>query len=119
MAGTTRSWQRRYVSSAFFVLNGVVLTLGLLFYPICRAIPWPEVFNVSSPQAVAEAGPASAVFVGCMLIGVPLALVNLSGLAIRKGSSATSGRLSVAYWHLAASCWRSSCGWVCHGWWPR
>jgi O-antigen/teichoic acid export membrane protein len=67
---------RRYVSSGFFVLVAVIVVLGVLFVPLYSAVPWASLFNVSSHKAVAEAAPATAVFVGCMLIGVPMEIVN-------------------------------------------
>jgi O-antigen/teichoic acid export membrane protein len=76
---------KRYVSSAFFVLVLVVAALGVLFVPLYAAIPWPSAFNVSSHRAVAEAGPATAVFVGCMLVGVPLELVNRVQAGYQEG----------------------------------
>src|SRR5208337_4634406 len=57
--------EQKYVSSAFFVLFGIaVFLLGLfgLAYPF---VPWPRVFNVSSPLAAREAGPAVVVFLVC------------------------------------------------------
>ena len=66
----------RYVSSAFLVLLGIAaLLLALLFlaYPF---VPWQRVFNVSSPLAVREAGPAVFVFLLCFLLNIPLDVVQ-------------------------------------------
>lgn len=66
----------RYVSSAFFVLIGVIVALAVLFVPLYKVVPWASLFNVSSHRAVSEAAPATAVFVGCMLAAVPMEIVN-------------------------------------------
>jgi O-antigen/teichoic acid export membrane protein len=68
--------EQKYVSSAFFVLFGIaVFLLGLfgLAYPF---VPWPRVFNVSSPLAAREAGPAVVVFLLCFLLNMPLGVVQ-------------------------------------------
>ena len=61
-----------YVSSAFFMLTGVAVIIGLAFALIYSHIPWARLFNVTSPLAVQEAGPAMAVFVACFTLNLPL-----------------------------------------------
>lgn len=70
-----REGAARSVSSAFYLLLAIALGLAcalLLAYPW---VPWARVFNVRTPEAVAEAGPAMAVFAGWFLIGLPLSVV--------------------------------------------
>jgi O-antigen/teichoic acid export membrane protein len=76
---------RTYISSAFFLLVGLSLTLGLLFLLVQSWVPWARVFNVASPLAVKEAGPATAVFVGCFLVSVPLGIVQRVQSGYQRG----------------------------------
>ena len=66
----------RYVSSAFFVLLGITALFLGIFAGVYHFIPWPRVFNVSSPIAVHEAGPAVIVFLICFLANIPLDVVQ-------------------------------------------
>jgi O-antigen/teichoic acid export membrane protein len=73
------------VSSAFFMLFGVAVLFalgGIVAYPL---VSWARVFNVTSPQAVAEAGPAVAVFVSCFLVSMPLGVVERVQLGLQQG----------------------------------
>jgi O-antigen/teichoic acid export membrane protein len=67
---------RRYVSSAFFMLSGVSLLLLIIFAVVYRWVPWYRLFNVHSATAIAESGPAMAIFFGCFLVNIPLGTVN-------------------------------------------
>ncbi len=66
----------RYVSSGFFMLAAVALVLLAGFALAYPAISWPRVFNVHSQQAIREAGPAIAVFIGCFAANLPLGVVR-------------------------------------------
>jgi len=65
----------REVSTAVILLFTVAATLGLAFLIAYPHIDWARVYNVTSPQAGAEAGPATAAFVGCILANLPLGVV--------------------------------------------
>lgn len=80
-----RETARRYVSSAFFVLFSIAALLAALFAVIYPWVPWARVFNVYSSQAVAEAGPAVAVFVGCFLAGIPLSIARQTQIGYQEG----------------------------------
>ncbi len=80
-----REGMARAVSSAFFLLAAVAALLGLGFALIYAAVPWPRVFNVASPQAAAEAGPAVAVFLACFALGLPLGVVQKAQLGAQEG----------------------------------
>ncbi len=71
-----RELARRYVSSAFFMLSGVSLLLLVIFGIVYPWVPWYRLFNVHSAIAIAESGPAMAVFFGCFLVSIPLGIVN-------------------------------------------
>ena len=76
---------RTYISSAFFLLLTLAVSLGLLFFLVQRWVPWPRVFNVSSPLAVLEAGPAAVAFVGCLLLSAPLGIVQRVQTGYQRG----------------------------------
>ena len=67
---------KKYVSSSFLMLSSVAIALAFCFANTYQWIPWIKVFSVTSSQAMAEAGPAMAVFVGCFLVNMPLGIVN-------------------------------------------
>jgi len=80
-----REAARRYVSSAFLMLSAVGALLALSFALIYPWIPWRGVFNVSSPKAVAEAGPAMTVFICCFLANMPLGIVQRAQMGYQEG----------------------------------
>src|SRR6185437_10473641 len=55
------------------------------FSAIYPWFPWQKIFNVHSPQAIAEAGPAMAVFFVCFLINTPLGIVNRIQMGYQQG----------------------------------
>lgn len=65
----------RAISSAYVVLTIIAIALGLIFLILYPHIPWMRIFNVSSPLAIAESGPAVAVFIVCFLLNIPLSLI--------------------------------------------
>ena len=71
-----RELARRYVSSAFFMLSSVSLLLLIVFGIVYPWVPWYRLFNVHTAVAIAESGPAMAVFFGCFLVSLPLGIVN-------------------------------------------
>ncbi len=75
----------RSVSSAFFMLTGVALLIGVGFLLISQFVAWPDVFNVSSATARAEVGPAVVVFVVCFVVNLPLAVVDRTQRGYQDG----------------------------------
>ena len=65
----------REVSTAVILLFTVAATLGVAFLLAYPHIDWARIYNVTSPEAGAEAGPATAAFVGCILANLPLGVV--------------------------------------------
>jgi len=65
----------REVSTAFILLLAVATTLGVAFLLAYPHVDWGRVYNVTSPQAGAEAGPATAAFIVCILANLPLGVV--------------------------------------------
>ena len=76
---------RRYVSSAFYMLLGVMTILGLTFAVVYPLVPWPRVFNVVSSDAAAVAGPATAVVLILTLVGLPLSIVESTRAGFQEG----------------------------------
>jgi O-antigen/teichoic acid export membrane protein len=80
-----REMAREYVSSTFFMLLGVAAFLGILAAASYPWISWSRAFNVSSPEAAAEAGPAVAAFFACFLVSMPLGVVQRVQLGYQEG----------------------------------
>lgn len=75
----------RYVSSGFFALLGVAITIligAVLVYP---HIEWQKWFNVTSPMAVREAGPTLLVLVACVAVNIPLNVTQRVQLGFQEG----------------------------------
>ncbi len=66
----------RYVSSGFFMLFAVALVILVGFALAYPLIPWQRVFNVKSPLAIQEAGPAMGIFMACFAVNLPLGVVQ-------------------------------------------
>jgi O-antigen/teichoic acid export membrane protein len=75
----------RFVSSGFFMLIAVALLILAGFAAVYPFIPWERVFNVQSPRAIQEAGPAIAVFIVCFLANLPLGVVRQVQLGYQEG----------------------------------
>jgi O-antigen/teichoic acid export membrane protein len=75
----------RYVSSGFFMLAALALLILGGFAVAYPFIPWSWIFNVKSPLAMKEAGPAMAVFLACFAVGLPLGVVQRVQLGYQEG----------------------------------
>jgi O-antigen/teichoic acid export membrane protein len=75
----------RYVSSAFFMLAGIALAIGTIFVIFSSKISWSWFLNISSPQAVNEAGPAITVFLACFLVNLPLGVIQRIQIGYQEG----------------------------------
>jgi len=80
-----REAAREYVSSALFMLSGIAAVVLVCFISIYPVVPWTRVFNLSSPQAMAEAGPAVAVFIGCFALNLPLGVTQKVQMGYQEG----------------------------------
>ncbi len=83
-----REEARRSVASVFYLLAGmalVVIGTSALAYPF---VPWSRIFNVHSPLAATEAGPASIAFVVCTALCMPLGIVQRIQLGYQEGFQA-------------------------------
>lgn len=80
-----RETAAQYVSGAFGMLAGISLLLALIFGLLYPFIPWPRLFNVTSAQAIAEAGPAVLVFFFCFLLKQFLSLIDNIQIGYQEG----------------------------------
>jgi O-antigen/teichoic acid export membrane protein len=80
-----RAAARTSVSSAFFMLLGVVVVVLALFAALYVVIPWETVFKVTSPLAIREAGPAVAIFVACFALNLPADVVQRVQMGYQEG----------------------------------
>jgi O-antigen/teichoic acid export membrane protein len=76
---------RRYVSTSAVMLSSLAVLLALLLGLIYASVPWRLLLNLSSAQAVSEAGPAAAILVGCFLIGIPMGIVQRIQMGYQEG----------------------------------
>jgi len=80
-----REAARRAISTAAAMLTTIATIAVVVFGVAYFFIPWARVFNVVTPTAVAEAGPASAVLFGAFALGLPLGIVGQVQLAHQSG----------------------------------
>jgi O-antigen/teichoic acid export membrane protein len=84
--GRERQDQARHaISSAFWILtitSSALFMCGLAAYPFLD-VAW--IFNVTSPRAVQEAGPALGIFALCFILQLPLGAVRGAQSGLQKG----------------------------------
>jgi O-antigen/teichoic acid export membrane protein len=76
---------RRQVASGTAMLVLVAAGLGAIFAAVYPFVDWAAVFNVSTPTARAAAAPAVAAFVVCLLVNLPLSLVQRVQFGFQEG----------------------------------
>jgi O-antigen/teichoic acid export membrane protein len=76
---------RKCISSAFFLLIWISVSLAFLFALIYPYVGWDQFFNVSSSIARKEAGPAVATFLACFLINLPLSIIPRIQMGYQEG----------------------------------
>ena len=65
-----------YVSGAFFILTGVTLLFGVIWIAVYPHVPWNWLFNVTGSKAIGETRLTLSIVVWCMLLSLPLGLVQ-------------------------------------------
>ena len=80
-----RAAARRAISTAAAMLMLIAAVSAVVFALAYPTIPWARVFNVVSPAAVSEAGPASAALFAAFALGLPLGIVGQVQLAYQSG----------------------------------
>lgn len=76
---------RKHVSNAFFMLTLIAAGLALLFVVLYPRVNWNHFFNLSSPIAIQEAGPAVIVFMACFLVNLPLSIIPRIQMGYQEG----------------------------------
>ena len=76
---------RASVSSGIAMMVAVAAASGLLFAAIYDHVPWARMFNVGSPAALTEVGPAAAVLVACFLLSMPIGAMQQVRLGLQQG----------------------------------
>lgn len=80
---------RAIVSSGFFVLTIIAITILLLFAAAYSFVPWFAIFNVKSEVARVEAGPALASLVACFALAIPLGIAQRVQMGLQQGFEAS------------------------------
>jgi O-antigen/teichoic acid export membrane protein len=80
-----RDAAQKAVSSTFFMLLGIAVLLLFIFGIIYPFVSWHRIFNVISVQSMQEAGPATAVFVVCFALSLPLGIAQRVQLGYQEG----------------------------------
>jgi len=65
-----------YVSSAFYMLTGMALFLGIIWTLLSPQVSWTWLFHVTTIKAMSETGLALSIFVWCTLVNLPVGLVQ-------------------------------------------
>jgi O-antigen/teichoic acid export membrane protein len=93
---------RNYVSSGIATLTIVALVLAGLFAALSPLISWPAIFNVQSPQAMAEVGPAVSVFGLCFALTIPASIVQKVQIGLQQSFVASLWQCLASVLTLAA-----------------
>lgn len=80
-----REAARRYVTTAMAALALIALVMGVIFAAAYRFVSWGALFNVDTPQATAEAGPAVMVLTAAFLVALPLGGVSRIRAGLQEG----------------------------------
>ena len=80
-----RDAARRAVSTALVLLTAIAFGIAAVALVANPVISWARVFNVTSSQALAEAGPAALVLITIFAIGLPLSIAGVIQSASQSG----------------------------------
>lgn len=87
---------REAVASAFWMLGAISLVVLLAGGIGWLVIDWASVFNVTTPEAVAEVGPAMGVALTFFCLGFPFSVVDRVLVSFQRGATANA-------WAMAGS----------------
>ena len=76
---------RQCVATAYAVLFVVALVIGAAFLIAYPLVSWAHVFNVKSGRAVAQAGPAAAVFFLAFVVAIPANVIQRLQSGLQEG----------------------------------
>ena len=84
------SGAREAIASAFWMLVGVTAIVLLAGGFAWRLVDWPAVFNVRTPEAVAEVGPAMGLAFLLFCLAFPLSVVDRVLISFQQGATANA-----------------------------
>ena len=90
------------VSSSFFMLTFIAISLGLLFFASYFFVSWSDVLNVKSTIAIAEAGPTLVIAFSFFLLSLPLSIVRTVQNGLQQGFKFYTWSLAGAILSLGA-----------------
>lgn len=93
---------RTVVASGFLTLSGIAGAISLLLLATYGLVQWPAIFNVSSPLARAEAGPAITAFILCLATAFPLGVIERLQMGVQRSFLASIWRCVGSVASLAA-----------------
>lgn len=76
---------RRCIASALFALSGISLVLLFCYFILFPFIPWPRVFNATSPDLLRESGAVVTVCFLTFLANLPLGVVQRTQCGLQQG----------------------------------
>lgn len=76
---------RQAVSSGTAALVAIAIVIMAAFACAYRLVQWSALFNVHSPLARTEAGPAIATFVACFALAIPASIVQRVQMGLQRG----------------------------------
>ncbi|HEV2674624.1 MAG TPA: oligosaccharide flippase family protein [Aliidongia sp.] len=107
---------RSYISSGFFVLVLIALTIILVVAAAYPFVPWYKIFNVTSDLARGEARQALAVFFLCFALSVPFSVVQRVQMGLQMGFAANLwqclGSVLALIWVVAAILLKEGLPWL-------
>ncbi len=80
---------RNIISSGFALLSAIAVVIIALFAVIYPHVPWTAIFNITTPQARADAGPALGAFILCFTLAMPLGVVRNVQIGLQQGFAAS------------------------------
>lgn len=85
-----RDAMRQTIGSGFVILGSISALVGALFFAVYPLVDWPALFNVESPAAKSEAGPAMAILVTCLAASIPSQIVQRVQMGLQRGFLASA-----------------------------
>ena len=77
--------QQALISTTSFLLAGIALLLGILFFALLPFLPWTAILNAKTPVAASTAKGVVAAIAFCFLLNLPLSTVQRSQMALQEG----------------------------------
>lgn len=79
---------QQYIVSAGVILCAIAVLILVVFFLVYPYVFWPNLFNIESPLAVAESGPAVAALFVCFALNIPATVVQRVQMGLQMGLAA-------------------------------